>query len=347
MPRRIRGKWGVLFGGDNLSMADLLRYAQLAEDAGADSVWTAEVWRDAFVPLTAMASVTQRVRLGTGIAQFARPPMHTELSAQSLAEVSGGRFVLGVGTAPPEWNEKWHGLTYRKPVTRMREYLECLRAMWTASPTHPVSYQGEFFHVQDYRRFMPVPYAHIPIYLAAVQTRMLQLAGSHADGWISGPLNTRRYLTEVALPNLQKGLAAAGRASTDLERCVIKPCVVHHDATYARALGRSAVALYATLPYYDIVLEPMGFGEATRAIRAAMQRQDMPGMLQAVTEEMLEALVVAGNPEEVHRQLEPWAELCDLVLLYCPPYLEPAETKANHEAMIAAFATSGRGCAGA
>ena len=83
MPRRIRGKWGVLFGGDNLSMADLLRYAQLAEDAGADSVWTAEVWRDAFVPLTAMASVTQRVRLGTGIAQFARPPMHTELSAQS------------------------------------------------------------------------------------------------------------------------------------------------------------------------------------------------------------------------------------------------------------------------
>ena len=69
--------------------------------------------------------------------------------------------------------------------------------------------------------------------------------------------------------------------------------------------------------------------------------------LAASTSEPLEALVVAGNPEEVHRQLEPWAELCDLVLLYCPPSLEPAETKANHEAMIAAFATSGRGCAGA
>jgi alkanesulfonate monooxygenase SsuD/methylene tetrahydromethanopterin reductase-like flavin-dependent oxidoreductase (luciferase family) len=104
-------------------------------------------------------------------------------------------------------------------------------------------------------------------------------------------------------------------------------------------LGRSAVALYATLPYYDIVLEPMGFGEATRAIRAAMQRQDIPGMLNAVTEEMLDALIVAGTAEEVHRQLEPWKELCDLVLLYCPPHLEPAETKANHEAMIADFSS--------
>jgi 5,10-methylenetetrahydromethanopterin reductase len=339
MRSRTRWKWGVIFGGDNLSMVDLLHYAQMAEEAGANSIWSVEVWRDAFVPLTAMASVTQRVRLGTGIAQFARPPMHTELSAQSLAEVSGGRFVLGVGTAPPEWNSKWHGLTYRKPVTRMREYIECIRAMWTASPTHPVSYQGEFFHVQDYRRFMPAPYARIPIYLAAVQARMLQLAGSHADGWMSGPLNTRRYLTEVALPNLQKGRAVAGRAPHDVERCLLKPCVVHQDTAYARALGRSAVALYATLPYYDIVLEPMGFGEATRAIRAAMQRQDIPGMLNAVTEEMLDALILAGTAEEVHRQLEPWKELCDLVLLYCPPHLEPAETKANHEAMIAAFSS--------
>jgi hypothetical protein len=89
MPSRIRGEWVVIFGGDNLPMADLLSYAQMAEDAGADSIWTVEVWRGAFVPLTAIARVTYRVRLGTGIAQFARSPTHTELSAPSLAEVSG------------------------------------------------------------------------------------------------------------------------------------------------------------------------------------------------------------------------------------------------------------------
>ena len=205
MPSRTRWKWGILFGGDNLSMVDLLRYGKMADDAGADSVWTAEVWRDAFVPLTAMASVVQRARVGTAIAQFARSPWHTEMSAMSVAEYTGGRFVLGVGTAPPEWNEKWHGLPYRKPVTRMREYIECIRTMWTSTPTRPVHYAGEFFHVQDYARFMPAPYAQLPIYLAAVQARMLQLAGSHADGWISGPLNTLKYLTEGGPAQLAEG----------------------------------------------------------------------------------------------------------------------------------------------
>jgi len=82
----------------------------------------------------------------------------------------------------------------------------------------------------------------------------------------------------------------------------------------------------------------MGFAEATQAIRAAMHRQDILGMLNAVTEEMIDALVVAGTPDDVHRQLEPWEGLCDLLLLYCPPHFtDPAETQANHEAMIAAF----------
>jgi alkanesulfonate monooxygenase SsuD/methylene tetrahydromethanopterin reductase-like flavin-dependent oxidoreductase (luciferase family) len=99
MRSRTRWKWGVIFGGDNLSMVDLPHYAQMAEEAGADSVWSVEVWCDAFVPLTAMASVTHRVRVGTGSAQVARPPMHTELSAQSLAEVSGGDLCWG--WAPP------------------------------------------------------------------------------------------------------------------------------------------------------------------------------------------------------------------------------------------------------
>lgn len=332
-------KWSVIFGGDNLTLADLVRYAKLAEDAGADSVWGAEVWRDAFVPVTAMASVVRRVRVGTAIAQFARPPMHTEMAAMSLAEFTQGRFVLGLGTAPPAWNENWHGLVVHKPVARMREYIECIRTMWTGSPTHPVDYSGEFFQVRGYARFMPAPFPQVPIYLAAVNARMLQLAGSHAQGWISGPLNTTKYMTSVVLPNLQKGTAAAGRAATEVERCVMKPCVVHQDAKYARAIARNAVAFYAVLPYYDIVLTPMGFEAPTRAIRAAFERGDIPGMLSSVTEEMLDALVLAGTPDEVHRQLAAWEGLTDNLVLYCPPSLtmEPAETKAVHEDMIAAF----------
>ena len=98
------------------------------------SLWTTELGRDAFVPLAGMAAACRRARLGTGVAIFARPPALTEISAMSMAELTQGRFVLGLGTAPPAWNENWHGLPYRRPVRRMREYVESIRLMWTASP---------------------------------------------------------------------------------------------------------------------------------------------------------------------------------------------------------------------
>ena len=340
MTSRKRWRWGVGFTSENLSMEDLTHYARMAEEAGADSVWMAEVWRDAFVPLTALASVTQRVRVGTGIAQFARPPMHTELSAMSLAEYTGGRFVLGLGTGPPEWNEDWHGLKLPKPATRMREYIECIRTIWSAAPTRPVNYDGEFFNVKNYLRFMPATYDRVPIYLAGVNPRMVQLAGSHADGLISAPLNTHKYLTEVALPNLKKGMDAAGRTQNEVEVCLIKICAVNRDAKQARDLGRHAVAFFSTLPYYDIVLDPMGFAEEKLAIREAMNRGDIPGMLNAVTDEMIDELILAGTPDDVHRQLERLDGLFDTVQLVCPTFaVDPAETKANHEAMIEAFST--------
>jgi len=327
--------WGVVYNADDLPMADMLQYAKMAEEAGAESVWAAEAWRDAFVPLTAMASGLQRVRVGTSIAQFARPPVLTALSAMSLAEYTQGRFVLGVGTAPPEWNKNWHGLEVTKPVARMREYIECLRTLWTATTTQPVSYRGEFIQVTDYVRFIPAPYDRVPIYLAGVNRQMIQLAGSHADGLILGPLNTPTYITEVVHPNLQRGLQRAGRVRQDVELCTIKICAVHQDARAARALARHAVAFYATLAYYDIVLAPLGFTEAALAIRSAMSRHDIPGMLNAVTEEMVEALTVAGTPDEVRRQLGQFDGLVDTVILYGPYFaVGPEAVKTNHQGII-------------
>ena len=99
-------KWGVLFSGDNLTLDETIDFARKAEDAGADGLWTTELGRDAFVPLAGMAARCRRARFGTGVAIFARPPALTEISAMSMAELTQGRFVLGLGTAPPAWNEK-------------------------------------------------------------------------------------------------------------------------------------------------------------------------------------------------------------------------------------------------
>src|SRR5262245_19640974 len=235
-------KWGIAYNADDLSLADMLHYSRMAEEAGADSVWAAEAWRDAFVPLTAMASGLQRVRVGTCIAQFARPPVLTALSAMSLAEYTQGRFVLGIGTAPPEWNKNWHGLEVIKPVARMREYIECLRILWTATTTQPVSYRGEFIQVKDYVRFLPAAYERVPIYLAGVNRRMIQLAGSHADGLILGGLNSPKYIREVVHPNLQRGLDRTGHTRQEVALCAVKQCAVSTDARAARALARHAIA---------------------------------------------------------------------------------------------------------
>ena len=204
-------KWGVLFSGDKITLSEQLKFAADAESAGAESLWSAELWRDGFVPLAAMATVARKVRLGTGVAHFARTPMLTELSAMSMAELSDGRFILGLGTAPKAWNEDWHGLPYHHPVDRMREYIECVRLMWTSSPEHPIQYDGKFYKIRNYRRLNTPPPYRIPIYLAAVLPGMMRLAGSHADGIIVNVLNTPRYFQEVVQPYVKQGLELAGK----------------------------------------------------------------------------------------------------------------------------------------
>ena len=200
------------------------------------------------------------------------------------------------------------------------------------------NYKGEFYQVKDYRRLSPAPYERVPIYLAGTLPRMIQLAGSHADGMIANTINTPRYFTEVVHPNVKKGLAAAGRSRDSFELCAFKVCAVNKDASAARALARHAIVFSSALPYFDIVLDPMGFTEAKLRLRAALAQNDIQGALNAVTNEMIDALVLAGTPDDVHQQLEKFAGLFDTLILLCPFFgVSTEETKANHYAMIEAF----------
>ena len=332
-------KWGMLYNGDKLSLSDIVNFARQAEQAGAESIWAAELWRDAFVPLTAIANVVHSVRLGTAVAHFARPPMLTELGAMSLAEYTQGRFILGLGTAPKDWNENWHGLEYRKPVARMREYVECIRTMWKGSPSQAVEYAGEFYQVHDYQRLTEPVYSAIPIYLAAVLPKMIQLTGSLADGIILNVLNTPQYFTDVVHPNLKKGFGQSGRDKGSFEICAVKCCAVDNNRKQARALARHAVAFYSTLPYFDVVLDPMGFTEEKLTIRDAMARNDVPTVLDAVTEDMIDALVLAGTPDDVRKQLAAFEGLFDTLILLSPSFAaDQQEVHDNNAAMIRAFA---------
>jgi probable F420-dependent oxidoreductase len=333
-------KWGVLFSGDRLLLSQQLELAAAAEAAGAESLWSAELWRDGFVPLAAMATVARKARLGTAVAHFARTPLLTELSAMSMAELSGGRFVLGLGTAPKAWNENWHGLSYDHPVDRMREYIECVRLMWTSSPQHGVDYDGQFYRIRDYRRLSVALYRSIPIYLAAVLPGMMRLAGSHSDGIIVNVLNTPRYFQEVVYPNVRQGLQIAGRDENAFEWCAVKICSVNRNRREARALARHAIVFYSAIPYFDIVLDPAGFKSQKERIRALLGAGDVGGAINMVSDEMIDALVLAGSPEEVHRQLEPFEGCFETLILLSPTFaVEPEQVRENHQAFIEAFAS--------
>jgi probable F420-dependent oxidoreductase len=335
-----KSKWGFIYNADALSLQDMLRLAPLAEQAGADSLWTAEAWRDAFVPLTAMAATVKTVRLGTGIAQMARPPVLTALSALALADYTNGRFVLGVGTAPRDWNKNWHNFDVPHPVPRIREYMECIREVLRATPTNPANYAGDYYKVTNYIPFLTHPITRIPMYLAGVNPLMIQLAGSHSDGLILGPLNSVKYLREIVHPNLAKGLARANREKSTVEICATRICAVNTDAARARDLARHSIAFYATLPYYDIVLTPLGFDTEAKAIRDALGHGDFPGMFKAVTDDMVAALALAGTPAEVRQRCGEFDGLADNVILYSPYFgVSREETIANHEAILEAFAS--------
>lgn len=332
-------RWGVVFTGEGLTLDEILRFARLAEDAGAESLWSTELGRDAFVPLAAIAAGARGVRLGTAVATFARPPMHTETAAMTMAELTRGNFVLGLGTAPPRWNEDWHGLPVPRPATRMREYVQCIRTMWTGSVERPVDYEGELIRVSGYHRFIPAPYPSVPIYLAAVQPAMLRLAGEVGDGLIANLLNTTRYFEDVVRPQVRRGLERAGRSGDPFEFTTLKVCGVDADRSAARERARHTIAFYSTLPYFDVVLDPAGFTDAKLRIREAFARGDVPAMLREVTEEMVDELALAGTADEVREQARRYEGLVDTLILYSPTFaIGPDEQRANHEAMIAAFA---------
>tara|TARA_B100000686_G_scaffold353339_1_gene458554 strand:- start:6817 stop:7842 length:1026 start_codon:yes stop_codon:yes gene_type:complete len=330
--------WGIVFTGDNLTLSQILEFSQKAEEAGAKSLWSTELGRDAFVPLAAISNVTNGIRLGTGVATFARPPMHTETAAMTMAELTDNKFVLGLGTAPPLWNENWHGLKYERPVRRMREYVECIRKMWTASVESPITYEGEMIRVLEYTRFIPAPYDSIPIYLAAVRENMVMLAGEVGDGVIGNLLNTPEYFENLVLPNLEKGFKKSNRKEDEFEIATLKVCAVNKNRSSARALAKHSIAFYSTLPYFDAVLDPAGFTKEKDKIRSMFSKNNIEGMLSAVSEDMVDKLALSGTHDDVISQAKCFEGLIDTLILYCPTFGVTAEqSRENHEAMIDAF----------
>lgn len=196
--------------------------ARFAEESGFDGVLSAEIAHDPFMPLGFAALATERIRLATAIAvAFPRSPMVVANTAWDLQEQSGGRFVLGLGAQVKGHNERRFSMPWSAPVPRIREYVESLRAIWRTWETgEELNYQGKHYNFTLMTpEFSPRPTGlpRVPITIAAVGPAMIKLAGSLCDGVRLHGFATRKYVEDVALPMLDKGLAESGRKRSEFE----------------------------------------------------------------------------------------------------------------------------------
>jgi probable F420-dependent oxidoreductase len=324
------------------SLEELGEVAARAEAAGFRNVWSAELHRSAFVPVSVMADRTSRVGVGTGIAwAFTRSPMTTALAALDLDELSGGRFILGLGSGVKRLNEDWHGRAWERPVRRLADTVAIIRkVVASAHIGEPMEYPGEVesIRIMGYQRPMEPVRRRIPIYLAAVGEQMTRLAGEVADGWLGHELGSPAYVKERILPEIETGLARGGRQRGDIDLVASGCCVVSPDGKDALRATAGLVAFYASVRTYTEFFEFHGFADEARRVQERFREGDVRGMIEAVPDEMVDAVTLSGTPDRAMEKLEAYQGLVDAVKLSPPThFIETADVRKAQDSIIATF----------
>ncbi len=331
---------GVAVHGGTL--AGVVAAARRAEERGFESVWTTEFYdRSATVSLAAMAMATSRVTLASGIAYaVGRSPLVLAAEARDLAELSGDRLVLGLGTGTRRMQQDWHGADGASPAPRVEELVPLLRRIW-AMDAGGVTHEGRFYRMALRPTAEPAPPRAIPVYLAGFNARMVAAAGAVADGLVGHPIFTRRYVEEVVRPALASGAGRTGRAP-DVPIAGYVICSVASDGDRARRDAAAQIAFYVVVRTYAPLVELEGFTGEVATIREAWSRGDHAAMTAAVTPAMLERMAVAGTPDEAREQLRAWSGLYDRLCCYVPSFgLTGAEIGERVDAVLDTFGSSG------
>jgi probable F420-dependent oxidoreductase len=326
----------------NVPLRRVVELTSAAEDAGFESVMTYDIVQNPFTVLSAAAMVTDRIKLGTaGMVSLARSPWVMANTAADLDELSGGRAVLGLVPGGAWHLSGMHNTTNAKVIPRMREYIDCVRACWDSVGTGVVThYQGEHYTLRlDEHLSRSLVRPRIPIYLAAMSPRMMELAGEVADGMLAH-FYSPRFLREVGLPRLAAGAVRAGRdpASVDVRCYVI--CCVSPDRAEAWRRARIQVGFYAFLPSSDPIVRWHGLEKEQARVREALTTEG-PGALERVTDDKLvEAFSIVGTPEECRAQLRDYAELMPYPMLHTP-YFNPLTAEESVDAFHQILETFG------
>ncbi len=331
---------GQLAGRDPAEIALL---AAESERAGLARLWAAELYRSATVPVAVAAAATERIELGTGIAlAFTRSPMVLALEALDLDELSGGRFVLGLGAGVRRLNASWHGAAYEPPLRRMRELVAAARELMTAlTEGRDARAPGAIYdiEVRGLRRPHTAPRPAPPVWLAAVLPGMTTLAGEVADGFLDHPVTTPAWLGERLVPALDAGAARAGRGRPEIAGALI--CAASDDdPAAARRAAAGSVGFYATVRTYEELFAEHGFGGRLGAIRKAFLAGDGDRLAEAVGEDMTDVFAAAGTAADVRERARAYEGLADRLWAAPPHHMQDHDDTARWQrGILEAFGT--------
>ncbi len=294
-----------------LHIGDFAAGTALAERLGFDAVLVEETKDDPFQLLALGAAATSTIGVGTSVAMaFPRSPTVTAMSAWSLQKLSGGRFVLGLGSQVRAHVERRYGLDWHPPAPWMRDYVNAMRAVWDSWQNDtPLDFHSEHYDLNlMVPLFDPGPIEHprIPVHIAAIGPNMVAVAGEVADGVRLHPVCTPRFIDEAVLPALARGAARSNRDVDEVEVCM-KPLVgtAADEAALAKVAEtvRARVAFYLSTPSYRRTFELHGWldiAERASQLSRAKQWDDLPGL---VDDEMLHTVATLATHDRIAAEL--------------------------------------------
>lgn len=327
MGRQMKASIGFGFARENWERA--VDFVVEAEKLGVDSVWFAEAWgSDAISPLAFVAARTSKIRLGTGIIQAGtRTPALVGMTATTLSALTKGRFLLGLGVSGPQVIEGWHGLRFEKPVQRMREVIEIARLVMSGER---VSYDGEVYKLpvagskegKTIRSSMgPAPYP-VPVYLATLGPKSLEMTGEIADGWVGTSFMPEH--ADIFFGHIRRGAERAGRKLEELD--LQAGGVVAFADDVETLIGPRKPGLAFTLGamgsrehnFYNEAFQRAGYAEVAKRAQEAWLAGDREGAAKLIPDEMVLKTNLLGTDEMVKARIRAYRD-CGVTTIRVDP----------------------------
>ena len=330
-----RRYWSVI---TPMPAALIAALAKQSEDRDVEGLFAPQVYGPPFIPLAAAAVSTERIKLASGIAIApVRSPFETAMSAIDLDHLSSGRCVLGLGTSVHAWTSGVFGTPKYKPISHLRETVAAVRHIIAGAHKGLAPFEGEYYRA-DFRELQPISAPvreRIPVWIAALRSKMVALAAEIGDGLIGHPMWSAKWTLEKMKPEFEAELARAGRKRDAVEVNLWPWVAPNEDERAAIEDSRPTMAFYGGVKQYEPFFEWHGFGDVARKLQEGVGRGDYRTVAHLVPDEMVRTFVAVGKPEKVREQIEPLWKFADSLCLVPPVYSLPFEKVAAYYESIA------------